>query len=145
MTSGASVMAGGAFVVAIAFGSSPAGAQTTTTAASASSTTATSAPPSSTSTTASTTSTTQRPTSTTASPAVGDEVIVVIGANGKTILADLPIDAQATDQLLPRTGSSPMPVWLTGLALVVTGALALTFTPRRHLNLYALRSARRRP
>jgi hypothetical protein len=71
-------------------------------------------------------------------------VVVVIGANGEPILAEPVVDAQATGEELARTGSSPMPLWLTGLTLVLTGALALTFKPRRHLNLYALRSSRPR-
>jgi hypothetical protein len=69
---------------------------------------------------------------------------VVIGANGNTILAESAIDAQATGDVLAETGSSSMPLWLTGLTLVLTGALALTFKPRRRLNLYVLRSSRPR-
>ena len=69
---------------------------------------------------------------------------MVIGANGEPILAQPVVDAQATGEVLARTGGSPLPLWLTGLTLVLTGALALTFKPRRHLNLYALRSSRPR-
>jgi len=147
MTSGASVLAIGAFVLPIAFDSSRAAADPTTTTVA---TTSTSAPASTssttntnTSTTASPTSTTQQPTTTTSSPGVGDEVVVVIGANGSTILADGAINAQANGKVLAQTGSSPRPVWLTGLALVVSGAFALTCKRRRHLNLYTLRSSRR--
>jgi LPXTG-motif cell wall-anchored protein len=68
---------------------------------------------------------------------------VVIGANGEPIQAQPVVDAQATGEVLARTGSSPMLV-LTGLTLVLTGALALTFRQRRHLNLYVLRSSRGR-
>ena len=149
MTSGASVLAVGAFVLPIAFSANSAAADpTTTTVATIATTTSTSSIPStssstSTSTTASTTSTTQVPTSTTASPAVGDEVVVVIGANGNTILADGALDAQANGGVLARTGSSPLPIWLTGLSLLVAGAFALTFKRRRHLNLYVLRASRR--
>jgi hypothetical protein len=70
--------------------------------------------------------------------------VVVIGANGVRILADGSIDAQATGDVLAQTGTSSTPLWLTGLVCVVSGALALTFKQRRHLNLYVLRTSRRR-
>jgi hypothetical protein len=125
----------GAFGLPIAFSASPAGAQTTTTASSSSTSTSTTAVP---------TSTTLVATSTTVSPPVGDEVVVVIGANGEPILAQPVVSAQATGEVLAQTGSSPMPLWLTGLTLVLTGALALMLKQRRHLNFYVLRSSRPR-
>jgi len=67
----------------------------------------------------------------------------VIGANGKTIRAEGAVDAQATGDELAQTGSTTVPVWLSGLTLVISGSLALTFKRRRHLNLYVLESRRR--
>ena len=141
-TSGASVLAIGAFVVPIAFAANAAAAPDDST------TTTITAPATSTSTTSSTTaSTTTRttgvPTSTTASPPVTEQGVVVVGANGNTIHAEGAIDAQATGKALAQTGSSTLPIWLTGVTLLVAGALALTFNRRRHLNPYVLRSSRR--
>jgi LPXTG-motif cell wall-anchored protein len=151
-TSGASVLAIGAFVVPIAFASNAAAAaddSTTTTVTAPTSSTSTSSPNDTTTSTtsnptaSSTTSTTGVPTSTTASPPVTEQGVVVVGANGNTIHAEGAIDAQATGDVLAQTGSSTMPVWLTGATLLVSGALALTFNRRRHLNPYVLRSSRR--
>jgi len=66
----------------------------------------------------------------------------VIGASGSRLLADIPVNAAADGDVLPRTGSASKPAWLTGLACLVSGAFALTFKPRRHLSLYTLRSKR---
>lgn len=140
----ATAFAMAAFVVPIALSASPAGAQTTTITTTVPSTTSPSSTSSTTSsTTASTTTTTRMPTSTTKSPPVTGEGIVVIGANGNTILVPDTVDAQATNDVLAQTGSTPMPVWLAGLACLVSGALALTFKPRRHLSPYTLRSSKR--
>jgi LPXTG-motif cell wall-anchored protein len=68
--------------------------------------------------------------------------VVVVLENGDRILANGAVDAQADPKVLAQTGSSPKPVWLTGLACLVSGALALTFKRRRHLSLYTLRSKR---
>jgi hypothetical protein len=97
---------------------------------------------SSTSTTAATTSTTQLATSTTASPPVNDEGVVILGANGRTIIAERAVSAQATDPVLARTGSASATLWFAGVASVVSGAFALTFRRRRHLSLYTLQSKR---
>jgi Tfp pilus assembly protein FimV len=141
------VLAIGAFVVPIAFASNAAAApgdSTTTTVTAPATTSSTDTTATTTSTSASTTtSTTVIPTSTKASPPVTEEGVVVIGANGNTIHAEGALDAQATAEVLAQTGSSPMPVWLTGVTLLVSGALALTFNRRRHLNPYLLKSSRR--
>jgi len=137
-TSGASVLAIGAFVVPIAFAANAAAAPDDST------TTTITAPATSTSTTtASTTTTTGVPTSTTASPPVTEQGVVVVGANGNTIHAEGAIDAQAPGKALAQTGSSTVLLWLTGVTLLFAGALALTFNRRRHLNPYVLRSSRR--
>jgi LPXTG-motif cell wall-anchored protein len=61
--------------------------------------------------------------------------IVVIGANGNTIHVEGAVDVvQSADDVLPLTGSSSMPVLLTGIVSVVSGALALTFKRRRRLH-----------
>ncbi len=140
----ATVFAMAAFVVPIALSASPAGAQTTTVTTAVPSSTAPSSSSSTTSsTTVATTTTTRMPTSTTASPPVTGEGIVVIGANGNTILVPDTVGAQATNEVLAQTGSSPMPVWLAGFACLLSGALALTFKPRRLLSLYARKSLKR--
>jgi hypothetical protein len=136
-----------AFVVPIALSSSAnagPGDPTTTTSLSVSTTTSTTLlPPTTTSTTiAPTTTTTQMPTTTTASPPVNGEGIVIVGESGDRIRADGGVSAQATDPVLAHTGSSPEPVWLTGIACLASGALALTFKRRRHLSLYQLRAKR---
>ncbi|MDQ1509486.1 MAG: hypothetical protein QOG50_1330 [Actinomycetota bacterium] len=144
-TSGASVLAIGAFVVPIAFASNATAApgDSTTTTVTAPATTSSTATTTTSTTASTTTSTTVVPTSTTASPPVTEEGVVVIGANGNTIHAEGTLDAQAPGEVLAQTGSSPMPVWLTGVTLLVSGALALTFNRRRHLNPYLLKSSRR--
>jgi hypothetical protein len=96
-----------------------------------------------TTTASTTTSTTQLPTSTTASPPVNDEGVVILGANGETIIAERAVSAQATDQVLAETGSSSAALWFAGVASLVSGAFALTFQRRRHLSLYTLRSSKR--
>jgi hypothetical protein len=141
-----------AFVVPIALASSssalPGDTTTTTTSISvpSTSTSTTMMPTTTTSTTVSTatstTSTTQPATSTTASPPVNGEGVVVVLENGDRILAAGAVNAQADTKVLAQTGSEPLPVWLTGLACLVSGALALTFKRRRHLSLYTLRSKR---
>jgi hypothetical protein len=139
-----------AFVVPIALASSssalPGDTTTTTSIGVPSTTTSTTSMPTtstttSVSTTTSSTSTTQ-PTTTTASPPVNGEGVVVILENGDRILAAGAVNAQAEGKVLAQTGTSPKPVWLTGLACLVSGALALTFKRRRHLSLYTLRSKR---
>ena len=141
-----SIVAIVAFVMPLALGASPAGAQTTTTSPSLSIST-TSIPTSTTGTAgttpSSTTSTTQIPTSTTASPPATDLGVVAIGANGNTIHAEGALDAHATGDVLAQTGISPMRVWLTGVTFLISGAFASTFNRRRHLNLYVLRSSKR--
>jgi hypothetical protein len=96
-----------------------------------------------TTTASTTTSTTQLPTSTTVSPPVNDEGVVILGANGETIIAERAVSAQATDQVLAETGSSSAALWFAGVASLVSGAFALTFQRRRHLSLYTLRSSKR--
>jgi hypothetical protein len=145
MTSGAAVLVAiVAFAVPLAFSTSasaePGDATTTTVTTPESSTSTT--PPSTTST--STSSTTQLPTSTTASPPVNDEGVVILGANGQTIIAERAVSPQATDPVLAATGSASAALWYAGVASVVSGAFALTFKRRRHLSLYALRSSKRR-
>jgi LPXTG-motif cell wall-anchored protein len=71
------------------------------------------------------------------------EGVVILGANGATILAERAVQAQATGQVLAQTGSSPAPIWLAGVASLVSGAFALTFQRRRHLSRYTLRSPKR--
>jgi hypothetical protein len=132
MTAGAAVLvAMVAFAVPLALSTSasadPGDATTTTVATTASTTT----------------STTQLPTSTTASPPVNDEGVVILGANGETIIAERAVSAQATDQVLAETGSSSAALWFAGVASLVSGAFALTFQRRRHLSLYTLRSSKR--
>ena len=148
MTSGAAVLvAMVAFAVPLAFGTSasaePGDATTTTTVTTTESSTSTT-PPSTTSTSSTTTSTTGPPTSTTASAPVNDEGVVILGANGQTIIAERAVSAQATDPVLAATGSASAALWFAGVACVVSGAFALTFKRRRHLSLYTLRSSKRR-
>lgn len=81
-------------------------------------------------------------TTTTVSPPVNGEGVVIVGASGDRILAEGAVDAQASGKVLAQTGNSPKPVWLTGIACLVSGALALSFKRRRHLNLYQLRAKR---
>jgi LPXTG-motif cell wall-anchored protein len=69
--------------------------------------------------------------------------VVILGANGERILAAVPVAAQATGPVLAQTGSSSTPLWLAGVASLVSGALALTFQRRRHLSLYTLKSSKR--
>jgi hypothetical protein len=66
----------------------------------------------------------------------------VIGADGYRLLADSPVNAEADGDVLAQTGGTSRPVWLAGLACLVSGALALMCKPRRHLSLYTLRSKR---
>jgi LPXTG-motif cell wall-anchored protein len=69
--------------------------------------------------------------------------VVILGANGETIIAERAVSAQATNQVLAQTGSSSTALWFAGVASVVGGAFALTFQRRRHLSLYTLRSSKR--
>jgi LPXTG-motif cell wall-anchored protein len=69
--------------------------------------------------------------------------VVILGANGETIIAERAVSAQATDQVLARTGSSSAALWFAGVASLVSGAFALTFQRRRHLSLYTRRSSKR--
>ena len=127
-----------AFVVPIALSSSAIASPddtTTTTSVTVSTTTSTTIAP--------TTTTTQPATTTTVSPPVNGEGIVIVGESGDRIRADGGVNAQATARVLAQTGSSPKPVWLTGIACLVSGAFALSFKRRRHLSLYQLRSAKR--
>ncbi|HTK17061.1 MAG TPA: hypothetical protein VL769_11760 [Acidimicrobiia bacterium] len=139
MTAGAAVLvAMAAFAVPLAFGTSASaqpGDATTTTVTTTESSTSTTAP--STSSTSSTTSTT------TASAPVNDEGVVILGANGETIIAQRAVAAPAPDQALAETGSSSAALWFAGVASLVSGAFALTFQRRRHLSLYTLRSSKR--
>ena len=142
----AAVFVLGAFVLPIALsanaGASPTDAPTTTlsamvsttaTASTTSTSSTTSVPASTTTTASTTTSTTEIPTSTTVSPPVTDQGVVAIGESADTIFVEGSIDAQARGAVLPQTGSSPMPLWVTGVACVVSGAFALTFKRRRQL------------
>ena len=147
MSSGAAVFIGiVAFSVPLAFSTSASadpGDPTTTTVATTVPSTSTTAPGSTWSTSSTMTTTTQPPTSITASPPVNGEGVVILGANGETILAELAVAPPATGQVLAQTGGSSTPLWLAGVASLGSGALALTFKRRRHLNLYTLRSSKR--
>src|SRR5438045_2402312 len=122
MTSGAAVLVAiVAFGVPLALSTSanadPGDATTTTVTTTASSTSSTSTTSAPTSSTASTTSSTTGPsTSTTASPPVNDEGVVILGANGETIIAQRAVSAQSTDPVLAATGSSSAALWYAGVA-----------------------------
>ena len=92
----------------------------------------------------STTSTTERVAVSTTAPPVREQQVVRVGANGIGDSVTLPLVAPA-GATLPRTGSSPLAPALTGIALLVAGALAASTRRRRQLGLIPIRvSARRR-
>jgi hypothetical protein len=76
---------------------------------------------------------------------IGDHHIIETGVNaaGDPATVTLALTVQATASPLPFTGSSSLPLVLTGFGLLGAGALAMSSTRRRQLSAVRLESRER--